>query len=261
MDVSWLRRQSPASEKVYDPPSRPFPPWLSQQLILTAVTSAQLGQYSIANTFASAQQGSYRIANAIAGYNLYVGLGAIPDLTQAPAAFSATLPFSYTLPLPGSGTRTYYILVQAQDQYGLVSQNQHYTTLTLDSSGNQITNPVNGPTDLQLYPQPGQTIRVSSQYPGYGIDQFPADVWHVWISSVTPVDTSGAPTSVVDVLGHGLTVDLATYAPGTWYVAVALFRALDSSLSTILTGSVIMPPLPSRPASVRGPAQNITPYP
>jgi hypothetical protein len=210
----------------------------------------QLGLSGIYGVMTAQQQGGSRIQNNIVGFNLYVGLNAIPDLTQAPVAFSNSLPFSYTLPLPGSGTRTYYILVQAQDHYGLVSQNQYYTTLTLDSSGNQVFPAATPPVNLILYAEPGSAIRVLATYPGYYTDASPATSWNIWISS-SPISTSNPPQAVVDVNSAQLLTDQITYGPGLWYVGVALFRASDSLLSTALLGTITIPVGPIQPIPVR----------
>lgn len=198
------------------------------------------------------QSGNYRVQNNIEGYNIWVGSGVLPNLTQAPTAFSLTLPINHTLALPGSGTLTYYVLVTKQDLYGLNSQNQYYTTITIDSAGNLVLPPVSPPQDFSLVARPDSTIRVKAAYPGYGKDAYPADQWRVWIG-VTPPNTSiDIPTLITSVTGSVLFFDLTGYTPGTYYGAVTLLRMTDSTESVPLTASVVMPTVPSEITPVPG---------
>jgi len=201
-------------------------------------------------TVTNAQRGRYRIQNQIEGWNLWVGSGALPNLTGSPTQFSATLPFNYVLTLPGSGNLTYYLLVTKQDLYGLNSQNQYYTTITIDSSGNLVLPPVTPPQGLQLYPRPNGTIRVLAAYPGYGLDAYPATAWRVWIGSSPPNPLSDPPTLTQNITGKALLADIAGYTPGTYYAAVALYRQTDNTQSTALTGTVILPNNPNELTAV-----------
>lgn len=251
------KARQPSQQQSYQLPDydyTPYEQWRRQPVVTGAmqVTSAQQGQFGIYNTVIHDKLGAHRVANSgLAGYTLYVGLGAIPNLIAGPTAYSATLPFSYTLPLPGSGTRTYYLLVRSRNQYGLESQNQHYTTLTLDSSGNQIVATATPPANLQLFALAGGTIRVLADYPGFNTDASPATTWHVWISA-SPINTANPPQVIVDVLDSALATDQQTYTPGTWYIGVALFRSSDSTLSNLLSGTIFIPAVPSKPTPVAG---------
>jgi hypothetical protein len=214
----------------------------------------QLGLYGVygPNMRSRAGLGNYRIANSIFGYNVYVGVNALPDLTAGPAQFSAVLPIYVTTTPPVSGTKTYYVLVRAQDHYGLESQNSNYYTLTIDSSGNPFLPPVNGPVDLHAFPAPGQAIRVLALYPGYGVDAAPADQWKVWINTVPPNPAVDPPTSIISITGVSLNSSLATYTPNLYYVTVGLYRVADGTLSSTLTTTVVIPPIPVQVVPVRG---------
>lgn len=199
---------------------------------------------------AAGQTGDYRVQNDIAGYNVYIGVGAAPDLTGSPAAFSHTLPVSVPITPPGSGTETIYVLVRYQDHYGLESLNQQLTSFVIDSSGNLVLNPIPVPMKLLLTAQAGGVIQIRADYPTLHTDKSPADYWWVWIDTVPP-NTSLAPTAVKPVgVGTALLWNVGAYTPGIYHVALVLHRSLDNSRSPEAAGVVFMPAAPAKPTAV-----------
>jgi hypothetical protein len=201
----------------------------------SGIVTSQIGTSGIYNAIINASQvGISRIQNAIEGYNVWVGVGSLPDLAAAPYAFSAELPITVALTPPVSGTQTYYVLVTRQDTYGLNSVNQFYTTITLDSNGNLIVPAPPTPQNIVLYQQPGGSIRVLASYPTFSTDQYPATAWYIWIGTTLP-NPATTPTMVVPA-----STNLGTYtpvqSPGTYYVMVALYQGANATLSgTIYT--------------------------
>lgn len=226
--------------------------WWEQKKIIPLPGSflvSQEGAYGVVgNIILAAQTGNFRVQNNIEGYIVFVGSGSEPDLTQPPAYFSASLPITFALTPPGSGTETFYILVRRQDTYGLQSQNQHYTTITLDSHGNQVLPPVNGPSNLQLFQQPGGNIRILANYAGFGRDPYPATSWKVW-AGVVPPNTGNQPIKILPA-AQTLTTQIGSFSPGLRYVSVALYRATDNTLSTVLTGSLTINTSPGEVVAV-----------
>lgn len=212
---------------------------------------AQAGTYGIGNSVVggSAHSGLYRVQNNIAGYNVWVGIGSLPDLTQPPTLLSATLPISVPLTPPISGTQTFYILVTAQDHYGLNSQNQQYTVFTIDSTGGLFKPDIVAPQALSLWPQSGGAIRIMATYPAASSDAFPADVWRIWIDTVMP-NPMMTPTLTTGVNGRNLIINSAEQSPGTYYVMVALFRSSDSFQSPAIVAQVVVPTGPPEVAAV-----------
>jgi hypothetical protein len=190
-----------------------------------------------------------RIQNNIEGYNIWIGAGTLPNLSQPPAAFSATLPASVAITLPVSGVQTYYVLVTRQDTYGLNSQNQFYTLIDVNSSGVLQLLPVTNPVNLTLIARYGSYLRVLASYTGFYTDESPATGWKIWAGVVPPNVHTDVPVAVLPA-GTGLSVDLGPYAPGTIYVAVALFRQADGFLSGVLTGSYTFVASPPEPLAV-----------
>lgn len=223
------------------------------QPISSSFLVSQEGVFGIYNSmYGVVQINSFRVQNlSMEGYEVFVGSGALPDLTQPPAAFSPNLPISIAATPPVSGLLTYYILVRFRDSYGLESQNQHYSTVTIDSSGNIYEPPISNPQTLQLIALPEYKIKVLATYPGYGVDEFPATHWRVYCNTVPPVPGVDPETAVVLVTGKTLTVTLGSFAPGTYYVNVLLYRSTDNTVSSSLTGSITLTVAPDEVIAVR----------
>jgi hypothetical protein len=216
------------------------------------VQTMQEGLYGVQNTiFMERQAGQYRVANNIAGYNVWVGAGTLPDLTGEPTAFSATLPVSIPLTPPVSGTETFYVLVTVQDVYGLNSQNQYYQTVTINSSGSPMLGPISAPQDLMLVPQAGGMLKVMATYTGVSTDEDAANQWKVWVGTSLPLVTY-TPAAVVAVNGSVLYTAIGPYAPGLYYVLVALYRTADGHLSSGVVGTVTISTVPVEVTAVPG---------
>jgi hypothetical protein len=201
------------------------------------VLSSQGGLSGVSNTALGSQASLFGIQNNIAGYLVYVGYGSLPDLTQPATAFSLSLPISLPVSTPESGESTFYVLVRSQDTYGLVSQNQSYFITTINSSGTLVFPDLLPPQNLSLFELIGGVIRVLATYPGFGIDVYPAMYWKLWLDTVIP-DTSDIPTLVVPVTGVVLATALPSQAPGTYYVAVGLYRSTDLALSSTVYSQI-----------------------
>lgn len=215
----------------------PLPSW---------IYVSQEGVYDILNTMEGAGQvGGYRTQNAILGYNVYVGVNGLPDLTQPPTTWSATLPVSVPITPPVSGTETLYVLVQTQDNYGLVSANQYYTIFIIDSTGGFVLSIIAPPQTLQLFQQEGQMIRLLAEYPTANLDTAPATSWKIWAALTLPNPMVDIPVSVVAVSGVNLITAIGPFSPGTYYVMVGLYRIADNSLSTTIYSTVVVSGLPS----------------
>jgi len=218
-----------------------------RQPLPSSFTTSQEGVYGIGVTIImSAQAGDFRIQNNIEGYNVYIGSGSLPDLTQPPTTFSPSLPISVTLTPPVSGTESFYILVTKQDTYGLNSQNQYFTVITLDSSGNQVLPSIAIPQDLTLTNIADNKIRVMASYPTVSSDQYPANKWKVWAGLTPPDISSDTPVAIVNVNGKILAINIGPYSAGDLvYVVVALFRTTDSALSPVTSGTITIASPPS----------------
>lgn len=236
--------------------------------VLNAFTPQARGVATIQNTFhtgaggvaASVQTfvglsvgGRYRVANAaVAGYAVYVGMAGPPDYAAGPAVTGATLPLAVTVTPPLTGTQAFWVVTRAVDVYGLESQNQYPTIITVDSSGHVVLGPISDPTTLRLYPTPGPGIRILANYPGLTQDTNPADTWLVWVATGVP-DTGTTPTATVPVSAVGTLSTTVAVAGGPYNVAVRLLRTEDTGLSAAITGTVVVPAVPAEPVPVAGP--------
>lgn len=196
----------------------------------TPVSREQGAYYGMQAAIMREQCGGFHVAGT-PGYNIYVGVDTLPDLTADPV-FTATLPYQIATTPPASGTKTYNVLVRAMSQYGLESQNQYAYSFTIDSIGDLVLPAIASPNPFAAYIAPGTKIRLLAGYPGYGIDQYPATHWRVWIKSAVPdvdVDTPTASSLITSpIMTPYLSVPLAA---GTWHVALCLYRSTDARLS------------------------------
>lgn len=199
--------------------------------------------------------GTYRIANeATRGYAVWVGVGGMPDLSADPTHFSNTLPVSIPVVPPGVGTDTYYVVTRERDAYGLLSQNQRATVITIDTSGQQVDEAIPVPQEVLVGARGNGAIRFRGTYPTMAYDYLPATHWRMWIDSV-PVDPeTDPPTATLPTrLGYPLFADLTPFTPGTYYWAVALYRSSDGVQSPAVEGTVEYPEDPVEPGDTHGP--------
>lgn len=231
-----------------DPPEVIDHLWYQQRRlhpVPTGVVTAHAGLYGIYLLVLETRQGGvFGVRNDIAGYNVYVGDGGPPDFDAAPTAFTQTLPVSVPLTPPVSGYKTYFVVVRAQNQYGLESQNQYAKRITIDSGGVLVYPPLLGAEGLQLSTLPGWYIKILSTYPGWYVDEYLASHWYIWVGT-SPPDVMAPPTATVTLTGNILTTSVGPFLPDTTYhVAVALYRTAGNSTSPELRGTVTFPPVP-----------------
>lgn len=151
--------------------------------------------------------GYFQEANtALVGFLGYAGDGELPDFTAAAAATGATLPLTYSLPLPSAGLfKTYYVCLRERDQYGLIGQNQYSRIHKIDDAGNDVTAPVSDPVDTTLTnTQSGEVVVDSWYYPD--ADSDPADTWLVYSTTTgtNPNPSTDTPTEHTMTAGFGL---------------------------------------------------------
>ncbi len=201
-------------------------------------------------TIAQQQIGKFRIQNlSIQGYVMYVGVGTLPDLNAAPSAFGTTLPLQLDYALPISGTTILYVVPRLRDSYGLESQNQNPTILTLTASG-AVGNDIPVPLNIMVLPRQAGAIRILASYPTFVSDEDPADMIRVWVGLTLPDPNIDTPAYIGTVNSPDIVVEFGAYAPGTYFVVVGLFRSFDSKLSPTVTATVVIPEVPEEPEGV-----------
>jgi len=140
------------------------------------------GSASIMLNLSARVLGVYRTANdALDRFELYVGEGASPDLTTTPAATSATLPMSYALAAPGSGSTDYHVVVKRRNIFGLASQNVYERVVTVNANGS-TTQGLTSPRDTTMTAQAASYVQVRSYY-DWNADASPADSWAVYVTT------------------------------------------------------------------------------
>ncbi len=195
----------------------------------------------------------HRVADTtIEGYELYAGVdGADPDLTAAPDATSATLPFNFALTPPGGGTREYRTTVLFRDRYDLPSLNEWSRTVTIDTAGDEVVANPSAPTEVAVTELGGGEVRVEAIYSAAN-DASPADTFQIYVSGDGTDPVPGVDTPVQVTMGTVAT-NLArpgkrlrhTLAAGpygkneTLRVIVTTFRVSDSGESTNTTATTL----------------------
>jgi hypothetical protein len=211
----------------------------------------QEGTCRIYNTVGAAECGIFRVQNnSLVGYNVYVGVNALPDLSQPPAAFSATLPISIPETPPGSGTKSFYVIVRAQDSYGLESQNQYPTVITISSSGGLLLPAIPAPQNLSVFARPNGYFKVRVTYSTANTDEYPATAWKVWAGTTLPNPLVDTPVVAVAVEGIPMIVSIGPFSANTYYVMVGLSRAADGASSPTIYTTAVLSPTPNKPIPV-----------
>jgi len=175
--------------------------WLRLEIPAGATyTTAQQNAITVqheydSTTYTDAINGYYRIADAAQDrYEVWVGEDAAPDLSAAADATGA-LTLSVAVANPSSGTKDINVTTRKRNDIGLLSQNSEYSTVTIDSGGNDVTKVLSTPTGLTLTAQPASEILIEATY-NAGADVSPADTWNVYLTTtgVDPDITTDTPT-------------------------------------------------------------------
>ena len=195
---------------------------------------------TITAAYTAQRYGRFRIANAaVEGYVVYVGYGAMPDFTVAPAGFGAALPVAFAITPPGVGTQELWVVTRKRNAYGVESQNTHPQKINIDTAGNEVLGTLTAPVINTVISVEDEKFRVFAQYPGFNTDTDPADTWRVYVGAgvapVPGVDVPAAEGSMVSSDQAGINV--GPYATGgiTYYFAVTVVRAADSEESAAAT--------------------------
>lgn len=216
-----------------------------------AVEASSRGVSGVQGVFDTSHSGAGRTANDIAGYNLYVGEGALPDLDAAPSAFSATLPVSVAITPPVSGTKSLYAVVRRQDEYGLESRNQNAYRFLINAAGDEVRLPLSSPASLQLSEKLGGYVHALAIYPALSDEEDPPTHWKVW-AGTTPPDVVVDTPAVTATMSRVLAAQLGPFSPGVVYVKAAAYRQSDMSISAVLSGSITLSATPGTPRAVLG---------
>jgi hypothetical protein len=186
-------------------------------------------------------------------YELFAGVDANPTLTGAASTTSATLPFTYALSAPVSGTREHRITVRKRNVLGLSSLNNYYRSFTVDNTGALVASDVSDPIAFSLENAGSKSIIVRASY-APSFDTSPADkfVFYITDTGVDPDPSTDLQIELGDVpdadplTGKAYitaTIDGPTYAVEwgkTVKVLVRMLRSSDSEESSNLTPQSIV---------------------
>jgi len=131
-------------------------------------------------------------------YELFAGVDADPTLTGAATTTSATLPFTYALSAPPSGTREHRITVRKRNQYGLSSLNTLYHSTFVNSAGTNVGTGLSSPENIALTNIGNGELRITAAYP-YTSDSSPADKWLLYATDDGTAPLLGTPTEIANI--------------------------------------------------------------
>lgn len=115
------------------------------------------------NSYTETLCGMFRIAvDARERYELYVGVGAVPDITGTPDETFTSLPHTTTLTL-GAGT-TNYLVTLKRNKYDLRSESLGTTIIRTNGAGAQILPPPSAPSYITVNPGLAGTFVVKGVY-------------------------------------------------------------------------------------------------
>lgn len=199
--------------------------------------------------------GRYAVANdALAGYELYRGVGAEPDFTAAPWETFASLPHDTGILATAAVSN---LALRRRNKYGLLSQNITSTSFDIDGGGNQNAIKPIAPETVEIAAIGGGVMRITAVYNTVVDGANAADTWVLWINSdgTDPdPDVDGATTTVamggielVEVLEH----DTGVFADGADIRAVVRTRRTGTpdvdSANTNVVSALADAAGPSRP--------------
>jgi len=205
-----------------------------------ATYSGQLrGLWRVLRTASAQLRGLWRVAEtALDRYELYVGQDASPDLTGAPDATSATLPFESAALAAG---HTYYLVVRERNEFGLSSENVGETVLEIDAGGNEVGVRPSPPYDVTAEAAAAGAVRVRARYNYLADGDDAADTWAIWQTSdgTEPDPTGAADATVAMVRSDGVAkLDWTSGAFADGLTVKTLVRARNGSLDSTNTTSV-----------------------
>ena len=188
-------------------------------------------------TYVESLTGMYRVADTdIELYEIHIGSGSEPDITAAPTETSATLPYTTSTTL-SVGT-TYYIVTNFRNRYGLVSKSNETSVITIDGSGDQVTNVPTAPGSVTCSVAASGAFEVRAIYYYEADGANAADTWLVYsrFDGTAPVIGVDSPTTSTIAKADGAAVlshTTATQSDGTvGKFIVRVRRSSDSSDST-----------------------------
>lgn len=192
-------------------------------------------------TYSETYAGWFMVAdNNLRAFRLYQGIDARPDLTAAPAAESTTSPLTLALSAPVSGIREHRLTLTYRDEYGHESVNQDWASVELDSTGAEVTSPLQPPREVVLEELGAGVVHLMGRY-YYGLDSPNADTWLLYVradgtdpdpDTDTPVEVL-MTASVRSSWGRTLYHEFDEYEYGTdLRVLLRVYRSGDSAEST-----------------------------
>lgn len=157
------------------------------------------GQHSIFIKLGTRAVGIHDINTMATTYALYHAIDAMPDFTAAPAATSATLPFTFSM--TGEGVHNVVTRIVSAD--GVESQNITATRIRLNASDQVVSLAPTVPREVSIAAAASGAYTLAAYYP-YFRDVDPADKWVLFVRTdgTDPDPDLDTPVEVAIEAGH-----------------------------------------------------------
>lgn len=213
------------------------------------------GRFNVFEALTAGHKGRCRVSNnAAEGYAVYVGYDGPPDFSQDPDGFGTSLPVSFSVTTPPSGTTDLYVVLRKVNRYGLESQNQYAQVITIDSNGDEALGPISAPEILDAVTGVDDEFNVYIAYRGIDTDANPADTWRLYVKKDTPpVPGTDTPVATGSASAQGAAI-VGPYTEGdaTYHIAATVYRTADSLESSAATTSIVLGADPLTPVGLVG---------
>ncbi len=215
---------------ILPPPRRQF------RVLRAPVVRALVGYDQAIVPCVREMRGIYEILG-ISGFNVYVGVNALPDLASPPV-FTATLPYQVATTPPGMGTKTYNVIVRAVNAYGLESQNQYAYSFVIDTSGTLVATIKPAPINLLVTLATTGGIGVRAMWPPFS--KAVTATWRLWVKATPPDVGVDTVTQTAAATSQALSPMITgTLAPGLWHIALGVYS--EGALSEVARTTITVP--------------------
>lgn len=168
-------------------------------------------------SYTNTLRGRSRIINtALDRYEVYRGIGVVPDYTAAAFDTSATVPWSPATTL--SANSDHWFTIRKRNKYGLIEQNRAIQVISLTSGVENARKP-SAPEGATCVSTTGGKLKFTAMYnPLQDGTTYDAETWAIWVTSdgTTP-NTAAAATHTQAMTTGVVTMQLLSYIPSTTY--------------------------------------------
>lgn len=153
-------------------------------------------------TYTGTLAGLFRVADdSLERYELHIGVGDLPDLSDAPDETFTSFPHTTSATLAPNTVN--YLVVNRRNRYDLVSKSLNTTVIAVNSGGDEVNPPPSGPLNVSWKAAAGGKFSLSAIYLHFQ-DDAPADQWAIYLrTNGTDPDPGIDTPTLVDMVDSG----------------------------------------------------------